>query len=284
MGQIVEAWLKDKAGQGKPSAPISRYTWNRLRPDFADLAPRHITRALCRYYTARCRAAGLSDATIRYRLATIQAALRWHDPQHEAVFDLPSEPPPRDRHLTRDEAARLIEAARPVPHVYLWCVLALTTGARATALLDLTWDRVDLDRGRIDLGRGSGRKGRAQVPINETARAALVQAREATTTNHVIEYAGRPVRSIKRGFAAACRRAGIEGVSPHVCRHSVAVSLAEAGTPMHEIAQMLGHTDTATTYRVYARYSPDHLRGAADALEFGACSFEHEGDTRRRAK
>jgi len=73
-------------------------------------------------------------------------------------------------------------------------------------------------------------------------------------------------------------------VSPHVCRHSVAVWLAETGTPMHEIAQMLGHTDTATTYRVYARYSPDHLRGAADALEIGACSSEHEGSTRKRGK
>lgn len=284
IGDIVDAWLADKEGQGKPSARISRYTWNRLRDDFGHLAPRHITRAVCRDYTARCRQDGLSDATIRYRLATMQAALRWHDKSHEAVFELPSEPPPRDRHLTIAERDRLLEAARSVPHVHLWCVLALTTGARAEAILQLTWQRVDLDRGRIDFGKGSGRKGRAQVPINETARAALVEAREAATTDYVIEYAGRPVKSIKRGFKAACERAGIEGVSPHVCRHSVAVWLAEAGTPMHEIAQMLGHTDTATTYRVYARYSPDHLRDAASALEAGPCSSSQEGSTRRRAK
>ena len=43
--------------------------------------------------------------------------------------------------------------------------------------------------------------------------------------------------------------------------------MAEAGHPMSEIAQYLGHADSRITERVYARYSPSHLRRAADALE-----------------
>jgi len=43
--------------------------------------------------------------------------------------------------------------------------------------------------------------------------------------------------------------------------------MGEAGVSMSEISQYLGHTNTATTQRVYARYSPDYLRGAAAALE-----------------
>jgi len=284
VGDIVEAWLADKEGQEKPSAKIGRYTWNKLGRDFGHLEPRHITRQTCRDYTARCRAAGLSDATTRYRLATMQAALRWDDPNHAAVFELPSEPPPRDRHLTRAEARQLLAAARQVPHVYLFIVLALTTAARAAAVLEITWDRVDLDRGRIDLGAGSGRKRRAQPPINETARAALVEAREAATSDHVIEYAGQPVRSIKRGFAAACQRAGLEDVTPHTLRHTAAVWMVEAGRSFEEVAQYLGHADATTTYKVYARFSPDYLRGAADALEIGPCSNSQERTTRRRSK
>jgi integrase len=46
-----------------------------------------------------------------------------------------------------------------------------------------------------------------------------------------------------------------------------AVWMAEAGTPMSEIAQYLGHRTTAITERVYARYSPEYLKGAAKALE-----------------
>jgi integrase len=49
-------------------------------------------------------------------------------------------------------------------------------------------------------------------------------------------------------------------------RHTAAVWMAEAGVPMPVIAQYLGHTDSRITERVYARFSPDYLRGAADAL------------------
>ncbi len=37
---------------------------------------------------------------------------------------------------------------------------------------------------------------------------------------------------------------------------------------MSEIAQMLGHSDSRVTEKVYARFSPTYLRGAAAALEF----------------
>ncbi|MGR3462471.1 MAG: hypothetical protein ACU0C8_11975 [Roseovarius sp.] len=45
--------------------------------------------------------------------------------------------------------------------------------------------------------------------------------------------------------------------------------MAAAGVPVVKIAQMLGHSNTQTTGRRYARFAPDHLRGAAEALEFG---------------
>jgi integrase len=47
---------------------------------------------------------------------------------------------------------------------------------------------------------------------------------------------------------------------------TAAVWMAEAGVPMPEIAQCLGHRNSRTTERVYARYSPDYLQGAARAL------------------
>jgi integrase len=85
-------------------------------------------------------------------------------------------------------------------------------------------------------------------------------------TPYVIEWAGKPVRSVKKGLGAAGARIGVK-VSPHVLRHSAAVWMAESGVPMAEIAQYLGHSSPATTYRVYARYSPDYLQKAAKSLE-----------------
>ena len=45
-----------------------------------------------------------------------------------------------------------------------------------------------------------------------------------------------------------------------------AVWKAEAGAPMSQIAQFMGHDDSATTEKHYARFSPGFLRGAANAL------------------
>lgn len=84
----------------------------------------------------------------------------------------------------------------------------------------------------------------------------------------MVEWAGGPVQSVKKGFRAATVAAGLEGVSPHVLRHTAAVHMAEAGISMDEIAQYLGHSDTRITASTYARYSPEHLRKAAKALEF----------------
>ena len=109
-------------------------------------------------------------------------------------------------------------------------------------------------------------KGRATVPINETALQALSEARQTATCDYVIEWGGQKVASVKKGIEGAARRAGLK-CTPHVLRHSAACLMAEARTPMTEIASYLGHKDSRTTERVYAKYSPDYLRGAADALE-----------------
>jgi integrase len=135
-------------------------------------------------------------------------------------------------------------------------------------VLELTWDRVDLEAGMIRLGLGDTRaKGRATVPMTDSAREALLEAREAALSDYVVEYACRRVLSVKRAFAAAAERAGVPWCTPHVLRHSAAVHMAESGIPMAEIGQYLGHSSESVTYRVYARFSPTYLRRAASALE-----------------
>jgi integrase len=121
---------------------------------------------------------------------------------------------------------------------------------------------------RLGVVGEKNRKGRAVVPMTARAREELEKAREAAQTPYVVEYAGEPVLDIKKGFAGAARRAGLDGVVPHDLRHSAAVWMVEDGVSIDEVAQYLGHTDPSITFKVYARYSPNHLRKAASALEF----------------
>jgi integrase len=182
----------------------------------------------------------------------------------------PQKPTPRERFFTKDEISKLLAAAETPPHIQLAMQLLLSTAGRMSAILELTWDRVDFDRRQINL-RNEGdntRKGRAIVPMNDGLYIALQTARHGALSDYVVEWAGGPVRSIRKGLSAVGQRVGIPNVGAHIFRHTAAVHLAEGGVPMSEIAQFLGHSNTATTERVYARYSPAHLRKAADILDF----------------
>ena len=180
---------------------------------------------------------------------------------------MPPRPPARTRWLTRGEIDRLVLGAAS-PHIKLFVVLAYHTMARAGAILDLTWDRVDLDRRLITYdrpGRQRSNKRRATVPINVVALAELQAAREVAVTNHVIEFRGQRVESIKHGFARACERGAIEDCSPHTLRHSSITQMVLDGIPVGQIARFAGDTE-AMIERVYGHHHPDYLRAAADAL------------------
>jgi integrase len=272
---LWDAYLQEK--DGKPAVKRMRSEWKALGPVFGNLHPHQITVAHCRQYVAERRLKGLKQGTIWTELGDLQIVLNWAAKRDHIAkpprLERPSKPSPRDRYLTRDEAKLLIASAT-CPHVKLAIILMLSTAARVGAILELTWKRVDFVRGvvvlRVDEEGTDGnvrRKGRAIVPMTSSARAALLEAHKGALSDHVIEYDAEPVKSIKRSFAATVERSGLKDVTPHVLRHTAAVWMAEAGRPMAEIAQYLGHEDSRITERVYARFSPDHLRQTASALE-----------------
>lgn len=266
VGEIVTAYMADKAD--RVSHVKMTFAWKALAPTFKNIRPDQVTREKSRVYVAARRKQGRKDGTIRGELGVLISALRWQNPNTPAVVELPPEPRPRERHLTREEYKRLVAAAGS-PHVRLFIILALATAGRSRALLELTWDRVDFERGLITLATDAEgpRKGRATVPMTAAAREALEEAKKAATSDFVIEWAGEPVGSIKKGFCRAVKNAKLKDVSPHVLRHTAAVWMAEAGVSMSVIAQYLGHNNDKITQKVYARFSPGFMADAAKALE-----------------
>ena len=243
--------------------------WKQLEPTFGYKLGKAITKQECRDYAAKRKREGKSNSTVKTELEALRACLRWHYGKEAPVITAPAPSKPRDRYLTKEEAERLLENIE-TPHVRLFVTLALATGARMSAILDLTWDRVDFAHGTIDFrpaGRDITNKRRVVVPMNRKAREALEKAHEGALTDHVIEYGGKPVASVKKAIAAAARRAKVP-CSPHVFRHTAGVWMAQADVPMQKIAQFLGHTSTRITETVYARYSPRFMADAASALDW----------------
>lgn len=271
VGELVASYLDDKDETAIRAVDL-RGAWKQAEATFGHLRPDQITRELCREYRDKRYAAGRKPNTVRKELEVVRAALNFHKKGAAAVFELPSPPPPKERYLSRDEARALLRAARPFPHIRAFIALSLATAARQSALLELTWDRVDFERRRITLALGDDkdedRKRRATVPMNRRAYRYLRVLRELATCNHVIEWGGHRVLSVKKGFRAACDRAGIKGVTPHILRHTAASWMAERGVDMFRISRFLGHSDTKVTERRYAKLHPSFLADAAEALDF----------------
>ena len=269
---LLALHLADRTDAAIPGLDRLRWAHKPLTKFWGERPAFDVTAEECRRY-ARVRAKdGVATGTARTEMQALTAALRWaHRKRLLAEMPeivLPPRAPPRERWLTRAEAVKLIDACA-AHHVRLFVVLALHTAARKGAILALTWDRVDLAGRQIDFrepGRVQTRKGRSRVPINDTLLPELLRAKEGCISDHVVEWAGGPIASIKHGFRDACIRAGLREVMPHTLRHTAATWLAQGGISMWDIAGMLGHSSPKMVEETYGHHSPEHLRKAANVL------------------
>jgi integrase len=273
---VAEVWaVYHKHLTGRPAGATMGFEAKTILPHFGHLMPSSITRAHCEAYMAIRRSAGRKDGAILTELNRLSCALRYGE-KHNLISKAPhiarpAAPPPKDIYITKHEAGRLLDVEMP-EHLRLFIILALTTGSRAEAIVDLTWDRVDFARKLVDFRLPNvtrPMKQRMICPMNDKLLNALSEAKRKTNAEHVISWGGERIRSVKKSLAQAIKKAGLSpDVTPHVFRHSAAVWLAEAGVDMQVIAQFLGHSDHKVTERIYARYSPSYMRGPVNALDF----------------
>jgi integrase len=268
---ILDEHLKKLEGRAWSATAIHQV--KPLRKAFGGLLPMQITEDAVKAYVASRIAAGRAPQTVRNEISVLASALN-HAMNKRLIAErphiaFPQGSPPREHRLTREQFRAMMDATT-TPHVRLFLALAIGTGARSAAILDLTWGRVDITHRTIDLRVNvfARMKGRAVVPINDALLSELEKAHAVRLSDAVIEHGGKRIHNISKGVKEAGKRIGCPWLSPHVLRHSAAVWMAEAGNPMSEIAQYLGHRDSGITERVYSRFSPTHLRKAAQSLEW----------------
>lgn len=271
VASLWESYCLEKAGRSVVTT--MGYTWKALAPFFGKVEGEAITTAECRAYADARRKAGKKEGSIHTELGHLRSVLVWAAKSRLISYaphiERPPKPDPKEGYLTRDEVARLLDRVK-AEHIKVAVILMISTGARSAAALELTWDRVDFERGVIQLRNPfdrSRRKGRATVPMNDRLVAELQKAKKAAQSPFVVEWAGGPVKSVKKGIKTAGAAIGRPDASPHMLRHSAAVWLVEDGHSFAEVAQFLGHDNERITFKVYGRYSPTHLRRLAKSLE-----------------
>jgi integrase len=146
---------------------------------------------------------------------------------------------------------------------------ALFTGLRLGELLGLQWRDVDLQEGVLHVRRQFTRDGQYAAPKTPAAirriplsdemtkylAALKLRSRQSNDEDPVFaSVSGKPLghRNVtRRGFEAAARRAGIEGVSFHSMRHAFASRMISRGISSTVLAALMGHESSAITERRY---------------------------------
>jgi len=179
----------------------------------------------------------------------------------------------RVRYLSNEEARRLLNAS--ADHLRPIIEFALLTGCRAGNILTLDWSQIDLQHQVIQMKIKSKKQGGKNHTIPAPAELVkLLRRLGPEESGPVFTLKGEPVKSVKKAFAAACRRAGVPNFRFHDLRHTAASWMVQSGVPLQVVKEILGHEVITTTMR-YAHMDTAAKSQAMDAL---ASRMRHAGN------
>lgn len=251
------------------------------------LDPESISRQDIEEYLESLAKEGLSARSIRRNLSAVRGFHRFMVAEkicknHPSVHIVPPKMPSHlPSVLSVHEVEKILDQPWPGTVVGLRDRAILEVlygcGLRVSELVGLNLLRIDFrDELLRVLGKGSKER---LVPLLGTANSALqeyiekgrpdltnsraARGKEALSEGAVFlnQKGGRMTRqSVFAIVERAGRVAGIEGLHPHVMRHSFATHLLEGGADLRVVQEILGHADIQTT-QIYTHLEQSHIRG-----------------------
>jgi integrase len=208
---------------------------------------------------------------------------------------LPEAPQPRERWLTRQEAARLIRAAwrqkrerdnfHNSKHIARFILIGLYTGSRAGDICNASLVP-SINRGYVDLDRGIYRrkpddkretsKRQPTTPLPPRLLAHMRRWHRLGISKHsVIEYHGKTIGRVRKGWDNAVEAAGLatddkrKKITPHTLRHTSISWYLASGTDI-ELVSLFTGCSVPTIRKVYRHALPNIFNPVLDAAhKFG---------------
>ena len=242
-------------------------------------------------------AAGADPSTIRNALKPLQVIYRRAIEDGDLAVNpcerlrLPAARGRRERIASPTEAAALIGALRSEDRALWGC--AFYAGLRRGELRALLWNDVDLADGLIrvdrsmsshgETGRPKSRAGRRSVPIVAALRDLLVEHRLVTRRGTGLVFGSIETQpftptAVRKRALTAWRRAGLDPIGLHECRHTFASLLIAAGVNAKAITAYLGHASIQTTFDLYGHLMPGNEDEAVALVD----AYLERADSERR--
>lgn len=227
----------------------------------------------------------------------INPILRVKRPKPTAAEGVKGSPPA----YTADEVSAILKAADDLPVKWHTLFLLLCeTGCRRGEALGLRWSCVDREKGTITFDQALGytdrtgfftkppKNGRTRTVYVSPALIALLsdlrKEQEAETgkdypgiaphsgsANYVfqIDPTGAPIRpdTVTRKFERFGQLHGFDNLHPHKLRHSFASIATEYGADIAAVSAALGHTNPATTMRIYTHTNTEAMKRAGSLVQ-----------------
>lgn len=284
LSQALDRYTSEVTPRKKPSSQrTERGHAERLRAELGQYSLAAITPAIVSRYRDGRLAEGKSRNTVRLHLALLghlfQTAIQeWHiglTANPVRAVKSPSPGAGRDRRLSPDEEARLLDAADRHSNPVLANMIrfALQTAMRASEIRSLRTGDVDFDR-RITRLRDTKNSEPRTVPLTREAVRVLKVALEhpARPDGCDLFFFGEPGRDgVRRGFEygpgwrAIKRAADVTDLRFHDLRHEAVSRLVEAGLGDQEVAAISGHKSMQMLHR-YTHLRAEDLVGRLDKL------------------
>lgn len=215
-----------------------------------------------------------SNATVNRYMAAISIVLTkavreygWIEENPMLKVTKKTESRGRERYLSEEEHAALLKACSEAsnPLINLLVVIALSTGARFSEIVNLKWENVNL-KDKVFYFMNTKNGDNRAIPISSTAYNLLQKHSKVRKINSGYVFArpdGKKPLHLRHQWDEAIKRAGLEGFRFHDLRHTAASYLAMNGATLVEISEILGHK----TMQMVKRYSHLTTKHTAAILE-----------------
>ena len=229
-----------------------------------------ITRPVVSSFVTALVGMGLDAASVERHIAAIKSFFGYLVREGQVKMNptsdirLPRKSKKLPKALTMNEAKNLVESPKNVRDRAIMELL-YATGVRASELISLTLNDVNLDVGFIKCF-GKGGKERI-VPMGAAAISSVreyVDSSRPKTGSDVVflDKNKRPLTRQGLWFIVKkyVRSSGVRAsATTHTLRHSFATHLLEKGADLRSVQEMLGHSDISTT-QIYTSVSRERLK------------------------